>query len=113
MERTPVLERRLEQAARAGWLYYIGGRTQDEIATTLGVGRINCLVGKTVPDVSRDVQWGTLKENLAESASRMQAAGIMQVFEPLNPNDAPGYFVPTPSLAQTPTSGTFPAAAPL
>ena len=28
----------------------------------------------------------------------MQGAGIMQVLEPLNPYDAPGYFVPTPSL---------------
>lgn len=69
-----------------------------EIASTLGVRRINCLVGKEVPGVSREVQWGTLKENLAEAATRMQAAGIMQVLEPLNPFDAPGYFVPTPSL---------------
>ena len=30
---------RLEQAARAAWLYYIGGRTQDEIAAVLGVSR--------------------------------------------------------------------------
>jgi hydroxypyruvate isomerase len=69
-----------------------------EIATKLGVGRINCLVGKEVPGVSRDVQWGTLKENLAMAAERLQSAGIMQVLEPLNPYDAPGYFIPTPSL---------------
>jgi DNA-binding transcriptional regulator LsrR (DeoR family) len=30
---------RLEQAARAAWLYYIGGRTQDEIASELRVSR--------------------------------------------------------------------------
>lgn len=30
---------RLEQAARAAWLYYIGGRTQDEIATELTISR--------------------------------------------------------------------------
>ena len=30
---------RLDQAARAAWLYYIGGRTQDEIAAALGVSR--------------------------------------------------------------------------
>ena len=30
---------RLDQAARAAWLYYIGGRTQDEIAARLGVSR--------------------------------------------------------------------------
>lgn len=30
---------RLEEAARAGWLYYIAGRTQDEIAAHMGVSR--------------------------------------------------------------------------
>jgi DNA-binding transcriptional regulator LsrR (DeoR family) len=30
---------RLEQAARAAWLYYIGGRTQDEIAVELTISR--------------------------------------------------------------------------
>lgn len=69
-----------------------------EIAGKLGVGRINCLVGLSVPDVSAEVQWGTLKENLAYAATEMQAAGIMQVLEPLNPFDAPGYFIPTPSM---------------
>ncbi len=32
-------EVKLDQAARAAWLSYIGGRTQDEIATQLGVSR--------------------------------------------------------------------------
>lgn len=30
---------RLDDAARAGWLYYVAGRTQDEIAQTLGTSR--------------------------------------------------------------------------
>ncbi|WP_157018918.1 sugar-binding transcriptional regulator [Mesorhizobium xinjiangense] len=30
---------RLDDAARAGWLYYIGGNTQDQIAAKLGVSR--------------------------------------------------------------------------
>ncbi|WP_290446184.1 sugar-binding transcriptional regulator [Brucella intermedia] len=30
---------RLDDAARAGWLYYIAGKTQDEIAQMLGVSR--------------------------------------------------------------------------
>ena len=30
---------RLDDAARAGWLYYIAGNTQDEIAQKLGVSR--------------------------------------------------------------------------
>ncbi len=32
-------QERLEQAARAAWLYYIGGRTQDEIAAALNISR--------------------------------------------------------------------------
>ncbi|QDY71107.1 sugar-binding transcriptional regulator [Qingshengfaniella alkalisoli] len=31
--------KRLDDAARAGWLYYIAGNTQDEIASKLGVSR--------------------------------------------------------------------------
>ncbi len=30
---------RLDDAARAGWLYYVAGRTQDEIASSMGVSR--------------------------------------------------------------------------
>lgn len=30
---------RLDDAARAGWLYYVGGNTQDQIAAKLGVSR--------------------------------------------------------------------------
>jgi len=32
-------ENRLDDAARAGWLYYIAGNTQDEIAAKLGISR--------------------------------------------------------------------------
>jgi len=32
-------DRRLDQAARAGWLYFVAGHTQDEIARTLKVSR--------------------------------------------------------------------------
>ena len=30
---------KLDDAARAGWLYYVAGNTQDEIAQKLGVSR--------------------------------------------------------------------------
>jgi DNA-binding transcriptional regulator LsrR (DeoR family) len=30
---------RLDDAARAGWLYYVAGRTQDEIASAMGISR--------------------------------------------------------------------------
>lgn len=40
MPRKPEPEKeRLDDAARAGWLYYIAGNTQDEIARKLGVSR--------------------------------------------------------------------------
>ena len=37
--RMPVDATRLDDAARAGWLYYVAGNTQDEIARKLGVSR--------------------------------------------------------------------------
>ncbi len=32
-------DRRLDDAARAGWLYYVAGNTQDEVAAKLGISR--------------------------------------------------------------------------
>lgn len=42
----------LDDAARAGWLYYVGGRTQDEIAKTMGISRQRAqrLVSRSVAD---------------------------------------------------------------
>jgi DNA-binding transcriptional regulator LsrR (DeoR family) len=37
--KTEAEANRLDDAARAGWLYYIAGNTQDEIAAKLGVSR--------------------------------------------------------------------------
>lgn len=37
--RTEGNSNRLDDAARAGWLYYIAGKTQEEIASQLGVSR--------------------------------------------------------------------------
>jgi DNA-binding transcriptional regulator LsrR (DeoR family) len=31
-----------DEAARAGWLYYVGGMTQDQIASELGRGACAC-----------------------------------------------------------------------
>ena len=39
MARTNGGGNRLDDAARAGWLYYVAGNTQDEIARKLGVSR--------------------------------------------------------------------------
>ncbi|OHV81338.1 sugar-binding transcriptional regulator [Ensifer sp. LCM 4579] len=39
MARKPENNNRLDDAARAGWLYYVAGRTQDEIASIMGISR--------------------------------------------------------------------------
>lgn len=39
MKKVRVTADRRDDAARAGWLYYIAGRTQDEIAAEMGVSR--------------------------------------------------------------------------
>jgi len=38
-QKIPAEASRLDDAARAGWLYYVAGNTQDEIARKLGVSR--------------------------------------------------------------------------
>lgn len=39
LDRMPTTATRLDDAARAGWLYYVAGNTQDQIARALGVSR--------------------------------------------------------------------------
>ncbi|MGG7516590.1 sugar-binding transcriptional regulator [Allorhizobium undicola] len=39
MARKTVSDSRLDDAARAGWLYYVAGRTQDEIAAAMNISR--------------------------------------------------------------------------
>lgn len=39
MARKSDPQERLDDAARAGWLYYVAGRTQDEIAAAMGISR--------------------------------------------------------------------------
>lgn len=39
MARKSDAQGRLDDAARAGWLYYVAGRTQDEIAAAMGISR--------------------------------------------------------------------------
>ncbi|PYB70200.1 sugar-binding transcriptional regulator [Rhizobium wuzhouense] len=39
MARRSEGQTRLDDAARAGWLYYVSGRTQDEIAALMGISR--------------------------------------------------------------------------
>jgi hydroxypyruvate isomerase len=66
------------------------------IAAELGCGRLNCLAGLRLGDVPEETQTATLIENLRYAADAAADAGVLQVVEPLNAFDAPGYFLPTP-----------------
>lgn len=68
-----------------------------EIAEHLRPTRMNCLVGKHLPDVPDEIQWATVEENIAWAADRVAEAGIRLVVEPLNAYDAPGFLLSTPS----------------
>src|SRR5215208_6970931 len=66
------------------------------IAAELGGGRLNCLAGLRLGDVPDETQAATLIENLRFAADAAASVGVLQVVEPLNAFDAPGYFLPTP-----------------
>jgi hydroxypyruvate isomerase len=66
-----------------------------EIATFLDCPRLNCLSGIALPDVPWREQKNTLFANLRYAAEQAQAAGIVQLIEPLNWYDAPNFMVPT------------------
>jgi hydroxypyruvate isomerase len=67
-----------------------------KIANELRCGRLNCLAGLRLADVPEATQMATLIENLRFAADAAASAGVLQVVEPLNVFDAPGYFLPTP-----------------
>ena len=39
MSKPKKMSDRLDKAARAGWLYYVAGNSQDEVARKLGISR--------------------------------------------------------------------------
>ena len=67
-----------------------------KIAEELRCGRLNCLAGLRLPDVPEGTQAATLVENLRFAADAAARANVLQVVEPLNVFDAPGYFLSTP-----------------
>lgn len=70
---------RLDEAARAGWLYYVAGRTQDEIARSLGVSR-----QKAQRLVSQAAQAGLVKVRLDHPIARcMELAAALHDRWPL------------------------------
>ncbi|MEP6827181.1 MAG: sugar-binding transcriptional regulator [Aestuariivirga sp.] len=75
MKRPPEPENdRLDDAARAGWLYYISGNTQDEIAKKLGVSRQTAqrLVSLSISQKLIKVRLDHPLANCMELASRLR-----------------------------------------
>jgi hydroxypyruvate isomerase len=68
-----------------------------QYAQVLRPEKMNCLAGKILPGVSRQAQLDTLISNLRYAADLAAAQGVRLVMEPLNPFDAPGYLISTPS----------------
>lgn len=64
-------------------------------AQALRVSRINCLVGKALPDVSLDEQWDTLKKNISYAADALAARGLELMIELINHYDVPGFLLNT------------------
>ncbi len=67
---------RLDEAARAGWLYYIAGKTQEEIAMQLGVSRQSAqrLVSLAMSEGLIKVRLDHPIANCLELAERMKSA---------------------------------------
>jgi hydroxypyruvate isomerase len=68
-----------------------------EYAATLKPRKLNCLSGKRLDGISVEAQRDQLNRNLSFTADLVASAGIKLLVEPLNPYDAPGFFLPTPS----------------
>ena len=70
-----------------------------EIAVTLGCPKLNCLVGMTLDDVPLETQWETVISNLRYAAGEAQKMNVLQIFEPLNTIDTPGFLLSTTAQA--------------
>ncbi len=64
-----------------------------EYARALGVGQLNCLVGKTPAGVEDAVLRRTLVENLRYAAGELKTAGLKLLVEPINTYDIPGFYL--------------------
>lgn len=62
-------------------------------AKVLGVGQLNCLVGKAPADVPEDVLRKTVVENLRFAAAELKKAGLRLLIEPINTFDIPGFYL--------------------
>ena len=62
-------------------------------AKELGVGQLNCLVGKVPQGVSEDVLRKTVVDNLRFAAAELQKVGLRLLIEPINTFDIPGFYL--------------------
>ncbi|MGI6850784.1 sugar-binding transcriptional regulator [Mesorhizobium sp. 1B3] len=74
---------RLDDAARAGWLYYVAGNTQDQIATKLGVSRQSAqrLVSLAVSEGLVKVRLDHPIANCLDLASRLTSRFALDLAE--------------------------------
>jgi hydroxypyruvate isomerase len=66
-----------------------------EIAAKLGCLKLNCLSGLALNDVPLEEQWKTLVQNYQYAAEETAKAGVLQLVEPINTFDMPGFMVST------------------
>ncbi|WP_340119480.1 sugar-binding transcriptional regulator [Pelagibius sp. 7325] len=94
---------RLDDAARAGWLYYVAGNTQDEIAAKLGISRQSAqrLVSLAVSEGLVKVRLDHPLANCMELAQRLRARFGLALCE----------VVPTDPDSESTTLGVADAAA--
>src|SRR5437867_1112733 len=64
-----------------------------EYANALECDRVNCLAGILPAAVSPDDARETFTRNLRYAASRLKAAGVKLLVEPINTRDMPGFFL--------------------
>ncbi|RUX97018.1 MarR family transcriptional regulator, partial [Mesorhizobium sp. M7A.F.Ca.CA.004.04.1.1] len=83
---------RLDDAARAGWLYYVAGNTQDQIASTLGISRQTAqrLVSLAVSEGLIKVRVDHPIANCLDLAARLRSRFALDLVEvvPSDPNSS-------------------------
>lgn len=62
-------------------------------AKVLGLGQLNCLVGKAPAGVPEDLLRQTVVENLRFAAAELKKAGLRLLIEPINTFDIPGFYL--------------------
>jgi DNA-binding transcriptional regulator LsrR (DeoR family) len=99
-QRMDTSTNRLDDAARAGWLYYVAGNTQEEIAAKLGISRQSAqrLVSLSVSEGLIKVRLDHPIGRCMDLASRLKSRFGLDLAEivPSDPASA-GSGAPTPS----------------